>query len=257
LDPLDFDIAPDDELPSYDASVSPPLYNDARDEPLVTYSLRQYDRKIQMLVAQGSRTASYRITSNGFRVFGKKPDMEVLHTSRDMRQRTVASICYDNNGGFPWRPRAHFEYTPEEGAACRYDMESRNFRDWSITIGGRTYLWMLHTQPASLVLSERNSGTVVARFIYSAEGATAQRGADVGELVVCRTAVTVGSEGVPMVVCGLMVVLGFLKKNGWNCTNGRERGGSLGNETRVPATHRGSSAGWSSMGDEGTMNYPD
>jgi hypothetical protein len=248
---MDMDFAPDDELPVYDATTStpPPYTASALDEPLATYHLRQYDRKIQMLFAKGARTASYRITTNSFRVFSKRPDMEVLYTSPQMRQRTIAAIRFDNDGGFPWRPRAHFDHVAEDGAASsRYAMESRNFRDWSVALGDAIYVWRLDGQPTSLVLCEENASAVVARFTYSEKGVLAQRGGDVGELVVYADAVTTGRDGVAKVVCGLMVVISFLKRSGRNYTNGRERGGSLGTEIRAPALlHRGSEAGCSSV----------
>ena len=137
VDVLDFlDVAHDDELPSYGEAETAPAYDDgAYDGPLVTYHLRQYDRKIQMLAAYtGPLASSYRITTNSFRVFSKKPEMEVLHTSQDMRQRNIAALSYDNDGGFPWRPRAHFNYASEDGLRTKYKMESLNFEDWSLTV---------------------------------------------------------------------------------------------------------------------------
>ncbi|KAF1939029.1 hypothetical protein EJ02DRAFT_457366 [Clathrospora elynae] len=252
MSPLDFDVAQDDELPGYDEASAAPAYElGTYNEPLTTYRLRQYDRKIQMLADYDAPAASsYRITKNSFRVFSKKPEMEVLYTSQDMQQRNIASLAFDDYGGFPWRPRAHFDHTAEDGLSTSYNMESLNFADWTFTVGDRAYAWTLGLRPVSLILCEKNSSMAIARFTYSEKGVLAVRGAEVGELTIYRDSLTTGRDGVDKVVCGLVVVLTFLKKMGKNYTNkadGLERAASLTREALPP--HRGSSAGHYSMGN--------
>jgi hypothetical protein len=220
IDALDLDVAHDDELPRYEPATAPAYEDGAYDEPLAIYCLHQYDRKTQILGAYDAPAASsYRITTNSFRVFSKKPDMEVLYTSPDMRQRNIASIAFDNNGGYPWRPRAHFDHTAEDGLITRYDMESQNFKDWTLTIGDRVYVWMLDTRPLSLIMCEKGQSRVIARFTYSEKGVLAIRGAEVGELTVYRHGLTLGRSGMEKVVCGMMVVVTFFKRMGRNYTN--------------------------------------
>jgi hypothetical protein len=248
LNPWDLeDVAPDEELPSYEASSAPAYDSGLYDEPLVTYHLKQYDRKIQMLVAQGgaSAAASYRITTNSFRMFSKKPEMEVLYTSREMRQRNIAVIRFDNDGPLPWCPRAHFDYT-ENGSATMHKMEAKNFVDWIFTLGGSRYEWSLCTQPSSLVLREVDSAVEIARFTYSPLGTQAMRGAEVGELMLFRNALTMETYGSDKVVCSLMVALRHLKKMGRNYINDPNQMTRVGSMTqeRIPA-HRASSAGMS------------
>jgi hypothetical protein len=255
-DALNFlDVAHDDELPGYHEAETAPAYDDgAYDEPLIVYRLRQYDRKIQLLAAYDAPVASsYRITTNSFRVFSKKPEMEVLHTSHDMRQRNMAALSYDNDSGFPWRPRAQFDYTWEDGVCTRYKMESLNFEDWSLMVGDKTYVWTLETRPIALCLCEKGSNRVIARFTFSEKGVLALRGAEVGDLTVFRNGLTLAPGGIDKVVCGTIIVVTFFKKMGRTYTNPRRDGlarvGSVTGDTALPSLHRGSSAGYSSVGN--------
>ncbi|RAR03480.1 osmolarity two-component system protein sln1 [Stemphylium lycopersici] len=188
-DILAVDAAHDEEPPGYHeatmAATAPAYDSGAYDEPLMTYRLRQYDRKIQMLAAyEAPGASSYRITTNNsFRIFSKKPELEVLHTSPAMRQRNMASISFDNDGGFPWRPRAHFDYTADDGLSSRYHMESMNFEDWTVGIGDKKYVWTLAMRPIALILCEQNSDAVIARFTFSDKGVLALRGAEVGQVL--------------------------------------------------------------------------
>lgn len=236
----------DEELPDYDASTAP-AYNDGDyDGPYRTFHLRRYDRRIQMLVAYGPTASSaYRITTNTFRLFSKRPEMEVLYTGEG-RMRTLAGISFDDNGPLPWRPRAHFDHTDSEGVAERFDMESRNFVDWAFTVGNKGYKWKLGMWPISLELSQRDSTLVIARFTYSDRGTLAVRGAEVGDLVVYRDSLTLQTGGMGKLVCSLMVVLTQLQKLGRHYSNNdttRSRTNSLVSEQ--PSGHRGSSAGFS------------
>ena len=246
LNPWDLDdVAPDEELPDYEADAAPAYDDTAFDEPLMTYHLRQYDRKIQLLVAYGTASkSSYRITTNGSRLFSKKPHMEVLYTSQEMRQRIIAAIKFDNDGPLPWCPRAHFDYSDSNGHPSTHSMKAPNFADWEMDIDGRSYEWTIAINPSSLVLREKSSSVVIARFTYSVCGTQAARGAEVGELIVWRDAVTMDANGMDKVVCSLMVSITHLKRMGRNYTNvsGEPvRAASLTRE-HIPAC-RASSAG--------------
>jgi hypothetical protein len=233
IDPLDLDVAHDDELPSYAPATAPAYDNGAYDEPLASYCLHQY-------------------TTNRFRVFSKKPDMEVLYTTPDMRQRNIASIAFDNNGGYPWRPRAHFNYTAEDDLSTRYDMESQNFEDWTMTVGEKVYVWRLDVRPLSLIMCGKGSNRIIARFTYSERGVLAPRGAEVGELKLYMDGLTLGRDGIGKLVCGMMVVVTFFKRMGRNYTNkadGLGRVDSVTEDIPLPSLHRGSTAGYSSVGN--------
>jgi hypothetical protein len=209
----------DEELPDYDTSTAPAYDDGGHDGPYRTFHLRRYDRRIQMLVAYGPTASSaYRITTNTFRLFSKRPEMEVLYTCEG-RMRTLAGISFDDNGPLPWRPRAHFDHTDSEGVAERFDMESRNFVDWAFTVGSKGYEWRLGMWPISLELSQRDSTLVIARFTYSDRGTLAVRGGEVGDLVVYRDSLTLQRDGIGKVVCSLMVVLTQLQKLGRHYSN--------------------------------------
>lgn len=236
----------DEELPDYEASTAPAYDDGGHDGPYKTFHLRRYDRRIQMLVSYGPTTnAAYRITTNTFRLFSKRPEMEVLYTGEG-RMRTLAAISFDNDGPLPWRPRAHFNHTTSDGSAERFDMESRNFADWAITIGEKSYEWRLGMWPVSLELRERDSTMVIARFTYSDRGTQAMRGGEVGDLVIYHDGLTMQRDGIGKVVCSMMVALTQLQKLGRHYSNDeatRSRTGSLAREQL--AVHRRSSAGFS------------
>ena len=246
ISPLEFDVGHDEELPSYEASTAPAYDSGGYDDPMMIYHLQQYDRKIQIMVSHGlSSSTSYRITTNSFRLFGKKrPSMEVLYTSHEMRQRVIANISFDNDGPLPWRPRAYFDHNSPDGLDTRYNMESANFADWTFSIGDRMFAWALDMVPVSLVLSEQHSSLVIARFTYSAEGTLAVRGAEVGDLAIYRDSLTVELGGVDKVVCALMVAVSHLKKMGRHYRNESARSERTDSLTRdISTLHRASLAG--------------
>lgn len=237
----------DEELPNYNASAAAPAYDDGdHDGPYQTFHLRRYDRRIQMLVAYGSSASmAYRITTNTFRLFSKRPEMEILYTGEG-RMRTLAAISFDDDGPLPWRPRAHFNHTDADGVIERYNMESRNFADWAVMIGDTVYEWRLGMWPISLELSQKHSTLVIARFTYSDRGTLAVRGGEVGDLVVYRDGLTLQRDGIGKVVCSLMVALTQLQKLGRHYHNDdatRSRTNSIAREQT--SAHRGSSAGFS------------
>ena len=236
----------DEELPDYEASTAPAYDEGDNDGPYKTFQLRRYDRRIQMLVSCGSSgSVAYRITTNSFRLFSKRPEMEVLYTGEG-RMRTLAAISYDNDGPLPWRPRAHFDYTDSGGLTKRFDMESRNFADWAVTVDGKVYEWRLGMWPISLELSQRASTLVIARFTYSDRGTLAVRGGDVGDLVVYRDGLTLQIDGIGRVICSLMIALTQLQKLGRHYHNDSATGSRAGSLVQeLPSGHRGSSAGFS------------
>ncbi|KAF3002472.1 hypothetical protein E8E13_005344 [Curvularia kusanoi] len=235
----------DEELPDYEASTPPAYDNSENYGPYRTFHLKRYDRRIQMLVSYGpSANAAYRVTTNTFRLFSKRPEMEVLYTGEG-RMRKLATISFDHDGPLPWRPRAHFDHTDPTGLTERFDMESRNFADWAVTIGGRVYDWRLSMSPTSLELSERGMTLVIARFTYSDRGTLAVRGGEVGDLVIYRDVLTMERDGIGKIVCSLMVALSQLQKLGRHYSNNdanRSRTNSMVQEQR--SGHRGSSAGF-------------
>lgn len=236
----------DEELPDYDASTAPAYDDGDHDGPYKTFHLIRYDRRIQMLVAYGlTASSTYRITTNTFRLLSKKPEMEVLYTGEG-RMRSLAAISFDDNGPLPWRPRAHFDHTDSGGLTERFDMESRNFADWAVTVGNKVYEWRLGMWPISLELSERDSTLVIARFTYSDRGTLAVRGGEVGDLVVYRDGLTMQRDGIGKVVCSLMVALTQLQKLGRHYSNNdatRSRTNSLMREQA--SGHRRPSGGLS------------
>lgn len=98
-------------------------------------------------------------------------------------------------------------------------MESRNFSDWTFSIGGAALVWRLDTNPVSLVLSEKTGSLPIARFTYSVYGTNATDGADVGELAIYRHGLTMDIKGVEKVMASLMIPLTNFKNLGTNFRN--------------------------------------
>lgn len=233
LDPLDFETAPDEELPDYEPATAPEYDRELFEVPLHTYHLRQIDRKLQMLVPYGpSASLSYKISARGVRLFSKKPEIEVWRTCPGIRtEESVAGIWFDVNGPLPWRPRAHFIFTGTEGVCT--GMESRNFSDWTMTIAGVPYVWILEARPFSMVFHERSRTDVIARFTFSDRGTMASGGAEAGTLAVYQHPFSMERGGVENLVCGLVVALAHFRKMGrhyWNASYSATRATSLTRE---------------------------
>lgn len=93
-------------------------------------------------------------------------------------------------------------------------MESTNFSDWMVSLAGVAYIWCLANGPMSLVLVEKSTMIVIARFVYSEHGTMATNGSEVGELVIYRDGLTMSVDGVEMIVCGLVVAVKHFKRMG-------------------------------------------
>ncbi|USP79129.1 hypothetical protein yc1106_06403 [Curvularia clavata] len=246
----------DDALPGYEEASSLPLpvvpdYDDegngnsnniAYTGRCVRYKLWQCDRRTQTLEVleqddhdDARACPTYHITTNSrFRISlsssSKKPDLEVLQTLPGSQVICMAGIWFDNGGGFPWRPRAHFECTGDDGLSSQYHMEAERFADWRVSMGGgRTLVWRLQRGPVvALVLGEMEDShddTAVARFTFSSLGMRARKGEEVGVLEMFDNGlIGLGREGRDRVVCGIAVVMSFFRRMGKLYSNGRGGG---------------------------------
>jgi hypothetical protein len=209
---IDFDGHPDEELPDYEpeSSPAPDYFTSHYETPLVTYHLRQFDRKSQVFVPYGPSASSYKINTHTFRMFSKKPEMEIIHVPPvDGVEQSVAKIWFDHDGPLPWRPRARVVH-----GRSTHALESRNFNDWTMSINDVLYTWTSESRPVSLVLQENGTDVVIARFTYSGRGVLAMKGAEVGELTIYRDGLTSDNEGVEKIIGGLMVSIVHYKSMG-------------------------------------------
>ncbi|KAF2713704.1 hypothetical protein K504DRAFT_462209 [Pleomassaria siparia CBS 279.74] len=228
LDVLDLDLGvPDEELPDYEPQTAPDYEIAYYETPLLRYYLRQINRKLQVFVPYGPSVSlsSYKVISNTFRIFSKKPEIEVIHVvllndgQATRAEKSVASIGFDNSGPLPWRPRARVCHFDSHGQST-HAMESKNFKDWTIVIGENTYMWALEGNAVvQLVMKERGSAVTIARFIYSSMGTSAINGAEVGELTVYGDGGRMDEDGIEKVICGLMVSITHFKKMGRHYSN--------------------------------------
>ncbi|CAI6339657.1 unnamed protein product [Periconia digitata] len=218
-DPLDL-LATDDELPDYEPATAPEYTIGDTHIPLHTYYLRQTDRRHQLFVPYGpSASSSFRVASRSARLFSKKADTDIWRIKPGKTaEEHMCSIWFDNNGPLPWCPRAHFSY--KYGLEfSTHAMESRNFSDWSIVLGGWNCMWMLEGYPQyRMVLRQRSSDEVIARFNFSAKGTAALGGAEAGDLSIYRHVLTLGPGNmdgmVEKMLCGLVVALANFRKMG-------------------------------------------
>ncbi|KAF2681083.1 hypothetical protein K458DRAFT_420989 [Lentithecium fluviatile CBS 122367] len=220
LDPLDLEVAHDDELPDYEPNTAPEYSRGDYETPLQTFHLRQVDRKLQTFVPYGpTSSVSYKVTARGARLFSKKAELDIWRIpSWRKAEEHVASIWFDNDGPLPWRPRAHFDHEAAQGLST-HCMESRNFHDWTVAVGGATYTWRLGSHPVALELTETTSVEVIARFIFSTRGMTASGGAEAGDLSIYHHALSADMDGIEKIMCGLVVAIAHFRKMGryyWN-----------------------------------------
>ncbi|KAJ4358118.1 uncharacterized protein N0V89_002697 [Didymosphaeria variabile] len=236
-----YDASQRDELPDYEEP-APSYGRETYEAPVHTYYLRAPDKKSLMVVPYGpSSSGSFKITSRSCRPFSKKPEMEVWRTVRASLPATddeyVAGIWFDTDGPLPWCPRARFvRQDPTEGNRM-FKMEARNFSDWTVSVDGTLYTWLLEAKPFSLVLRQNGRQDTVARFNFSIHGLVATGGAEVGDLTIYQDRLSQDRAGVDVILCGLVTALLQFKKMGRHYKNEPgavpERAASLPEE-RVP-----------------------
>ncbi|KAF1971568.1 hypothetical protein BU23DRAFT_555749 [Bimuria novae-zelandiae CBS 107.79] len=208
-------------LPAYEASPSEaaPSYNrEVHATPIHTYYLRAPDRKNLMVVPYGpSASGSYKITSRSSLPFSKKPEMEVFRTTRASAPKDdehVAGMWFDTYGPFPWCPRARFIHHDET-----YRLEAQNFSDWTISVNGTSYTWLLEAKPFSLVLRANDAQDTIARFNFSAYGLVATGGQEAGNLTIYQDELSQDRAGVELILCSLIIALLHFKKTGRHYMN--------------------------------------
>lgn len=215
--PYDAMEAQNEELPEYDPPA--PMYNGATpDVPLYTYYLRAPDRKNLMAVPYGASSSdSFKMTSRSSRPFSKKPKMDIWRSTRasaPTEDEYVAGIWFDTDGPIPWCPRAHFIRQDATEGGQIYRMEARNFCDWTISVDGAVYSWVLEAKPFSMVLRQNGRQETAARFNFSVYGLMATGGAEVGDLTIYRDELWQAQEGVDVILCSLVTALLQSKKMG-------------------------------------------
>ena len=210
-----------EDLPNYSPSSTDPApqYNrELHERPLHTYYIRAPDRKNFIVVPYGpSSSGSYKVTWRSSLPFSKKPETEVwrsMRASAPTEDEYVAGIWFDTDGPLPWCPRARFVRRDATEGDQTYRMEARNFSDWSVSVDGTLYTWILEAKPFSLVLRANGTLDTVARFNFSAQGLAARGGAEVGDLAIYEDVLSRDKAGVDFILCSLVTAIMQSKKMG-------------------------------------------
>lgn len=226
LDVLGLDVVPDEELPAYSPTNSPEYQVQDPSTPALVYRLIQLGHKTQEWILQdtvASTRAVYQVRGRpSLHAFSREPDLAVSKVSQDASSgSTIGFIILDDDGPFPWRPRARVLHSNAQGATRVHRMESRNFADWSMTLGEAAYehVWRLEASPVRLVLSGAGGAGVMAQFTWSSTGTLSKKGDDIGELVVYSGEVATNDSRVEAVLCSVLVPIAHFKRMGrryWN-----------------------------------------
>jgi len=197
-----------EELPGY-SEANLPIYEEPPSTPsIVSFTIRQSNRKLRAIIpsSETTRFPSYLMVGrSGPRLLSRKPDFRLTRIAEDISRSSstssddanptnkkgvgeIAHLDVTSNASFPWMPRAcitHFK-TPLV-APQTFALAAPNFSDFHFELGDKNYVWKLSDHPTtSLVLVERTCGNngdrIVARFSYSAFGADAVKGQEVGNL---------------------------------------------------------------------------
>jgi len=206
-------------------------------EPVVSYNIYQIDRKLQILTPASRALFGrprYRVTARSG-IFSKKADCTLTRLptgAAAAAERTpgkeVALINFSRSGQLPWMPRATVRLVTSQHEAGVDKMEpcymsAPNFSDWKFDFLDDTYFWRLTDKPIALSLFDLNSGSIVARFTYSARGTDASRGAEMGMLDIFGSTRSDDVQTIELVLGTLQVPINHWKnlgrhyKNNINC----------------------------------------
>jgi len=205
-----------DELPQYEPA-SLPQYEH---RPAAVVSLRQVNRKLQLLVPSDPGRTTYKIVHRTFsNIFSRKADMTLSALEKNSKKEevVVATMNFDRDGPLPWIPRAEIRYRERtEMTRTRYSLEAKDFTEWRMTIGGLLCCWGLDDHPVSLLLMELSSGSVLARFNYSVYGTLATKGSEVGELSIFGGFGVGDGADVELTIASCAIAIGHWRRMGRN-----------------------------------------
>lgn len=180
---------PDDELPDYEVTNLPSYDDDRLQTPSTVWRICQVSKNLQHVTESVNERPPYRIAFRSSpAMFSKKADMTIHKMKKDANPAEdsspeVACMSFDRGSKLPWMPRAFVWYQdPATRKRTECPMAAPNFNDWKFKIGDLVFSWNLAMRPQSLVLLDRSSEEVAARFLYSAYGTDATKGQDVGTL---------------------------------------------------------------------------
>ncbi|KAF2100854.1 hypothetical protein NA57DRAFT_36343 [Rhizodiscina lignyota] len=224
------DELPAYELPDYEASELPTYERSSISIPTINIQFRQINRSLICLqsVDEDQHLRYKIITKSRTRIFSGKPDM-TLYVDSASQDMLVGAFEFDNSTTLPWCPRANLSIDVAGEGNRKVQMESRNFSDWSFTWNDARFIWTLQERPTSLVLVDRSSRTIIARFSYSIYGTTANKGAEIGDLTIYAPS----EHGLTteMVICSCTIAIKHWSKMGRHhrkdlCVSGRYSYGS-------------------------------
>ncbi|KAF2434611.1 hypothetical protein EJ08DRAFT_567920, partial [Tothia fuscella] len=211
----------DEELPSYD-EVNLPGYRERHEHtPVVSYCIYQIARRFQTITPSAIDTLHrprYRVSARRSSLFSKKADFILTRVPAgratalgECKETNVATMSFDKHGKLPWMPRATISHITSEKS---YPMASPNFHDWKFMIDTEPFVWTITDRPASLILVERLSESIVARFSYSTVGTCATRGAEIGRLDIYGGSRSEDQDFIELVLASCQIAIDHYKSTG-------------------------------------------
>jgi hypothetical protein len=205
------------QTPPYSPSRSGQQQRSSSSTQLLTYQLRQINRKHQTLVPLGPvAVPSYSIQKNsvtGF--FMKRPDITISRmSSPELIDGVVANVHLDRSSSYPWVPRATIRY--EDAGTLDQHLALEDFQRcrWKVDIGGVPHNWSTVFYPTSLVLAEEQTGAIQATFIYSEYGTAAYGGQEVGQFSIIYNLQDADTVRIEQVFFSACQVISFWKDMG-------------------------------------------
>jgi hypothetical protein len=207
----------DDVPPPYSPSRFAQQQRSSSSTQLLTYQLRQINRKHQTLVPLGpTAVAAYSIQKNsvtGF--FTNRPDITISRmSSPKLVEGVVANLHLDRSSSYPWVPRATISY--EDAGTLDQHLVLEDFQRcrWKVDISGVPHHWSMLFHPTSLVLAEEHTGAIQATFKYSAYGTAAHGGQEVGQFSILHNLQDTDTSRIEQVFFSACLVISFWKDMG-------------------------------------------
>jgi len=148
------------------------------------YNLKRVSRHKRVLTPSDANNAScYEFETRSLKdAILSRPDVVIKEAHSSHSSQTVSSVSYpsglDDDNVF--RPQITLKYTSENHHEVKLRMTSKSSQ-WSVEVGGTSFVWDLSYEPFTLTLRAADSGTTLAVFTLRGRGEEGPDG-DIGNL---------------------------------------------------------------------------